>query len=548
MVCKVHTAICSGVEGENVYAEADISGGLPAFNIVGLAAATVKESQARVKTAMINSGFDYPRGRLIVNLYPANIYKNGSHLDLPIAISILAAEGIISEKVLEVHGIFGELSLDGTVMTVSGVLPMSIKMAESSIRKVIVPIANREEAMLVQGIEVIPVASLRDCVDYLKGKVSGVTLRKWSNELSLSDVKGAGIARLGSIGRSLGTGTSDFKMDAGLFFTDGNQIRTKIGDFADISGQEAAKRAACIAAAGGHGMIMIGPPGCGKSMIAKRMPTIMPEMSLKEVVETTMVYSVAGKFKERHGMITDRPFRMPYHTISSAGLLGGGLYPQPGEISLAHNGILFLDEICEYEKSTLEKLRIPIEEHEVLINRRGKTYRFPSKAIIFAASNPCPCGYYGDPDHSCKCTPNEIERYRKRLSGPILERIDIQLYMEKVNYKELSSEEPDSMNSSVMEEIVSRARRFAKERGQEIDNAELQNEDIWDACKLGCEESKFMQKAYEVYSLSPRATTKILKVARTIADIGESDKVLIEHISEAIKYRVISDSYVKAVK
>lgn len=516
MVCRVHTAICSGINGEEVYVEADISSGLPSFNIVGLAAATVKESQERVKSAMSNSGFEYPRGKLIVNLFPANIHKNGSHLDLPIAISVLAAQGVISENVLKTHAIFGELSLDGSVLPIAGALPMSFRMSENSTRKIIVPSANRDEVILVQGVEVIPVASLRDCVDYLKGKVSGSSLRKWANP----DIQ--------SLPVNCERGEHE-----------------KPVDFADISGQVAAKRAACIAAAGGHGVIMIGPPGCGKSMIARRMPTIMPEMGMKEVIETTMVYSVAGKLKEHSGMIVNRPFRMPYHTISSAGLLGGGLYPRPGEISLAHNGILFLDEICEYEKSTLEKLRIPIEEHEVIINRRGKTYRFPSKAIIFAASNPCPCGYYGDPKHECKCTPGEIERYRKRLSGPILERIDIQLYMERVNYKELSSKEADIMNSSLMEKIVFNARRFTKDRGQEIDNAELENEGIWEACKLGYEESNFMQKAYEAYSLSPRTALKILKVARTIADIEESDTVLIDHISEAINYRVISDSYVR---
>ncbi len=511
MISRVQTAIYEGIEGKKIWIEADISRGLPSFNIVGLAGASIKESHERVKSAIINSGFEYPRGRLTINLLPAYINKRGSHMDLPIAISILAAEGLINEEKLNEHSILGELSLGGSVMPICGALPMVYGISNISTNKIIVPYKNIDEAMLTKKAEIIPVSSLRQCVDYLNGYISDIDIRKSIPNVSYNRDK----------------------------------INKDCVDFSEVNGQVKAKRAACIAASGGHGMIMIGPPGCGKTMIARRIPTIMPDMDIGEIIETTMIYSVAGKLNESEQMIDKRPFRMPYQRITQAGLLGGGLIPRPGEISLAHNGILFLDEVCEFNRDILEKIRIPIEEHEVSLNRGGKTYRFPANVIPIAASNPCPCGYLGDSKHKCKCTPLEIERYRKKLSGPILDRIDLQIYMEKVKFKQIASKKDDSISTKEMRNIVMEAKDFASIRNQRKDNASLDNDEILSICKLGREDLEFLNKAYDSFALSPRSVIKVLKVARTIADIGKSRSVKTEHISEALNYRVISDSYIK---
>lgn len=511
MICRVQTAIYEGVEGKNICIETDINRGLPSFNIVGLAGASIKESHERVKSAIINSGFEYPRGRLTINLLPAYLNKRGSHMDLPIAISILAAEGMIKEEKLSGHSILGELSLDGSVMPICGVLPMVYEISKTSSNKIIVPCKNIDEAMLNDKAEIVPISSLRQCVDYLNGDISEIYLKESVSKASVKK----------------------------------NDIKRSRLDFSDVNGQIKAKRASCIVAAGGHGMIMIGPPGCGKTMIARRIPTIMPDMNIREIIETTMIYSVAGKLNESEQMVDERPFRMPYQRISQAGLFGGGLIPSPGEISLAHNGILFLDEICEFNREILEKIRIPIEEHQVSLNRRGKTYIFPANVIPIAASNPCPCGYLGDPEHKCKCTPLEIERYRKKLSGPILDRIDLQIYMEKVKFKQLTNNKSDYLNSKEMSNIVLYAKDFASKRNQEKDNASLDNDEVFSTCKLRKEDLEFLNRAYDSFALSPRSAMKVLKVARTIADIEKSKSVKTEHISEALNYRVLSESYIK---
>lgn len=512
MIFRVQTAIYEGIEGKSIWIEADVNRGLPSFNIVGLAGASVKESQERVKSAIINSGFDYPRGRLTINLLPANINKRGSHMDLPIALSILAAEGLIDAEKLALYTVLGELSLDGSVMPICGALPMIYGVSRALTTKIIVPSANIDEAILAKGTDIMPVSSLRECVEYINGEIGDCDLQKPTSERALKEERN----------------------------------EDKEIDFSEVNGQIRAKRAACIAASGGHGMIMIGPPGCGKTMIARRIPTIMPKMNRKEVIETTMIYSVAGKLNESERVMENRPFRMPYQSITSAGMFGGGMFPQPGEISLAHNGILFLDEICEFDRDIIEKLRIPIEEHEVILNRRGKIYKFPANIILVAASNPCPCGYLGDSHHKCKCTQVEIERYRRRLSGPVLDRMDLQIFMEKVNFKQFTNRNESSLGSSKMRDIVISAKNFAYHRNQDRDNAALSNEEIMKACSLRREDYEFMNRAYESFALSPRAAIKVLKVARTIADIEKSKRVKAEHISEALNYRVLSESYLKS--
>lgn len=507
MICRIETAIYEGILGKRIWIESDISNGLPSFNIVGLAGTSVKESHERVKLAIINSGFPYPRGRITINLFPANINKRGSHMDLPIAISLLSAEGAIDIKNLTDFAIFGELSLDGTVLPICGILPMIYGLSKKSVKKVIIPSENIEEAMLKDDIEIIPVSSLKECIDYLNGKPTAKSLYK-------KDIK------------------------------DEDSIDTiETLDFKDVNGQIAAKRSACISAAGGHGLIMIGPPGCGKTMIARRIPSILPKMNIDEIIETTMIYSVAGKLNEDKKIIKERPFRMPYQGITTAGLIGGGLFPVPGEISLAHNGVLFLDEFCEFDRKVIEKIRKPIEDHEVILNRRGRIYSFPARSTLIMATNPCPCGYMGDSKHRCKCSTSEIERYRKKLSGPILDRIDLQIYMERVEFNELTVRERHSMGSFEMKEVVLRAREFARKRNQNTNNASLKNEEILKYCDFDKEEYEFIKKAYESFSLSPRSLMKILKVARTIADIEESKKVKIEHISEALNYRITSKAF-----
>lgn len=507
MLSNIKTAVCIGIEGRCVDAEANTSSGLPYFNIVGLAATTVMESRDRIKHAIINSGFEYPRGRITVNLAPAGIRKNGSQLDLPVAIGILECEGYVDYRRSAQYGIIGELSLSGEVMRVGGVLPMLLAMSEAGIKRAIVPRENYREALLATNIRAIPVSSISECVEII------------------NEVRSA--AATDETDRSVAEGVATELAEAEKYDA----------DFADIRGQESAKRAITIAAAGRHGMLMIGSPGCGKTMLARRIPTIMPPMSERERLECTVIYSVMGKIDPALGAVTGRPFRMPYQTITMAGMFGGGSYPMPGEISLAHNGVLFLDEVCEFSRDVLEALRLPIEDREIVHARRGQYYRFPCSCLLVMAANPCRCGYFGDAEHECSCTPHQIDSYRKRLSGPLRQRIDININMERVGFDSISGSGKEPMGSAKMREAILRAGEFARSRGRNKPSGELNDAEVDRYCRCDRSAQELLCSAYDSLGLTPRTYKKTLKVARTIADLDCSEEIRIEHVSEALSYR-----------
>lgn len=500
MFSKVNTAVCIGVEGKPVVVETEIFNGLPNMNIVGLASSAVVEARERIRTAIINSDYKYPQGRIIVNMTPANFRKNGSSLDLPIAIGLLASSLYVSVSNAMEYGIIGELSLDGEVLGIDGVLPMVFGMSNAGVDKIIVPHSNYNEASLVEGVEIIPVKSLQDAVEVINGSEKYKTLIK--NEENRN---------------------SEPEIEL---------------DFADIKGQENAKRAITIAVTGRHGLLMIGSPGCGKSMLAKRIPTIMPPMSQKELIEVSIVNSIVGRNNGQEPLTTTRPFRSPHSSIGRAGLLGGGNYPIPGEITLAHNGVLFLDEVCEFDRNNIESLRIPIEEKSITHFRKGMAYSFPCNFQLIMASNPCKCGYYGDGEKLCKCTEQQIIQYQKKLSGPMMDRIDLRIQMEKVQYQDVSNRNETGLDSKSMRENVIRGIRYAESMGRTVSNGNMSDADIEKYCALGEDEEALMKKAYDALKLSPRSYKKVLKVARTIADMDESEKIRIEHLAEALSYRI----------
>lgn len=514
MFSRVHSAVCKGIEGKDVYVETDIARGLPGIYIVGLASTMVMESRERIKSAIINSGMEYPRGRITVNLTPASLRKSGTGLDLPIATGILASSAYTDTQKVSEFGIIGELSLEGSVLGISGVLPVLMCLKKSGIKKMIIPADNYNEARLLSGIDIYPVSSLNECVDVING--SYVMPQQ--------------------------SGQNFFR----------NIAASQTVDFSDICGQENAKRALTIAVTGRHGILMIGSPGCGKTMLASRLPGIMPPMNEKELIETAVIYSAAGKTRPGDEISTVRPFRNPHSTIGRAGLLGGGIIPVPGEITLAHNGVLFMDEACEFDTSIIEGLRTPIEEKKIIHFRNGESYIFPCNFQLVMAANPCPCGYYGDRDHICKCTESQLEKYRKKLSGPMMDRIDMRISMEKVEYDQLrrkTSEEggnsPNHENNRTpvsteeMRNAVERGILFAREQGRTISNASLSDKDTEKYCALGMTEERFMNRAYNALHMTPRSYKKTLKVARTIADMECCINISEEHLAEALSYRVL---------
>jgi len=508
MLAKVLSAAVIGLDAFTVEVETHLERGLPGLSIVGLPDNVVKESKDRINAAIKNSDYMFPIKKITVNLAPADIKKEGSSYDLPIAIAILGATGQIDIEKTKDYIILGELSLDGTVRPVKGALPISV-MAENKYKGILLPKENADEAAVIPGSKIYAVGSLKEIVDFFNGRIE----------------------------------IEPRKIDVNRLFEELNQWEI---DFSEVKGQYHVKRALEIAAAGGHNILMIGPPGSGKSMLSKRFATILPNLTLEESLETTKIYSVAGLLPHEKGIIATRPFRSPHHSISDSALVGGGRFPKPGEISLAHNGVLFLDELPEFKKNVLEVMRQPLEDREVTIARAASTLKFPSNFIMVAAMNPCPCGYYGDPTRECSCPTNKIRTYLSRISGPLMDRIDIHIEVPALKYDELSQKK-DAERSDTIRQRVIKARKIQTSRynGRSIYcNSGMNQKDLKKYCALDASSDSILKRAIESLSLSARAYNRILKVARTIADLAGREDISVEHIAEAVQYRSLDRKYV----
>lgn len=498
MICSVRTLGITGIRGSGVVAECYISNGLPGFDIVGLPDAAVKEARERVRAAAKNSGLGFPTSRITVNLAPANLKKAGTHYDLPILLSILSACGAV-RRPRSSCAFLGEVSLDGQVRPISGVLPMALAAKREGIEALYVPAENAAEATLARGPAIYPIRTVKELAAGLNGEIQLQEEPPWMPDRSSSEVL----------------------------------------DFKDVLGQENVKRALEVAAAGSHNVLLIGPPGSGKSMLSKRLPSILPDMTWEESLEVTQVYSVMGMLSSKMPLVTKRPFRSPHHTISNAGLAGGGTNPRPGEISMAHKGVLFLDELPEFRKDTLDMMRQPLEDAQVTISRVSGAVTYPAEFMLVCAMNPCKCGWYGDPSGRCTCSDGAVQAYRGRISGPLLDRIDIVVEVPSVHFEELRTRAEAEPSASIKERVDAARRRqnqrFGEKRG--MCNARMGPGEMREYCRLDDACSALMKQAFDALGLTARSYDRILKVARTIADLEGSEEIQPQHIAEAIQYR-----------